>query len=94
MKKTIAIFKDNNGCLFCLDQITRHATSRGCVVNKFTIIFNSKKEAYEAFKALTSGLRQGVKLITLNDKQARLINEIKTAEKSKYINLYDFLEIK
>ena len=94
MKKTITIQKGIDGRLTCLNQIMTDATSRGYVISKSTIVFDSKKEAQETFDAMSRCLRKGVKFITLNDKQARLINTIKTAEKKYYFNLDRFLNIK
>lgn len=92
MKKTIIIQKSNGGRVACLEQITGRITSRGYVVSKYSIVFDSKKEAQDTFKSLRRCL-QGVKFITLNEKQVYLINEIKTAN-IKYIELNRFLEIK
>ena len=93
-KKTIAISRGNIGRFVCLEQIMTDATNRRYVISKSTIVFNSKKEAQDTFKALPRTISQGVKLITLNDKQASLINTIKTAEKKYYFNLDRFLNIK
>ena len=78
----------------CLEQIMTGATSRRYVISKSMIVFDSKKEAQDTFKAFPRTMSQGVKFITLNDKQARLINTIKTAEKKYYFNLNRFLNIK
>lgn len=93
MKKTIVISTDNSGRQMCLDQIMRDATGRGYVVNKNTIVFDSKQEAKDVFSSLSRILSRGVKFITLNEKQARLINELKTTKQNYYINLNRFLEI-
>lgn len=92
MKKTIVIQKNNGGRVVCLEQITGRITSRGYGVSKYSIVFNSKKEAKDTFKSLSRCL-QGVKFITLNDKQARLIKNIKIAQQHYYIDLNRFLEI-
>jgi len=92
MKTIVIRTNDINGKALILDEIMQGAMRWGYTFNKDTIVFNTKKEAMEAYKAHPCKNR-GVKYIMLNSKQLKYTDFIKSSKERYCIALDKFLNL-
>lgn len=93
MKTIVVKISEINENVIVLDGIMKGALSYSYKINKDTIVFNTKKEAQETLKNHSCN-DKGLKYITLNKKQLKVVNIIKKSEKRYCISLENFLMIK
>lgn len=93
MKTIVVKISEINKNAIVLDGIMKGALRYGYTINKDTIVFNTKKEAQETLKNHSCN-HKGLKYITLNKKQLKIVNIIKKSEKRYCITLENFLMIK
>ena len=90
MKKTIVVENDN-GKIKILDGIMKGALSFGYGISKYTLIFDSKKDAKEQLK--DHPCKSGLKYVSLNESQTYYVNFIKRTKQRYFMDSNTFMSL-